>query len=55
VRTGDLASAGLVFVGTGFLEFGPQQFASANVVLCLVSLAVAVLLLKEYRRLAAQQ
>ena len=54
VRTGDLASAGLVFVGTGFLEFGPQQFASANVVLCLVWLGVAILLLKEYRRLAGQ-
>jgi len=54
VRTGDLASAGLVFVGTGFLEFGPQQFASANVVLCLVWLGVAMLLLKEYRRLAGQ-
>jgi AAA family ATP:ADP antiporter len=55
VRTGDLASAGLVFVGTAFLQFGPQQFAAANVVLCLVWLGVAVLLLKEYRRLAAQQ
>jgi ATP:ADP antiporter, AAA family len=55
VRTGDLASAGLVFVGTAFLHFGPQQFSAANVVLCLVWLGVAVLLLKEYRRLAAQQ
>ena len=55
VRTGDLASAGLVFVGTAFLQFGPQQFAAANVVLCLVWLGVATLLLKEYRRLAAQQ
>ena len=36
VRTGDLASAGLVFVRIGLIEFGPQQFASANVVLCLV-------------------
>jgi len=55
VRTGDLASAGLVFVGTAFLQFGPQQFAATNVVLCLVWFGVAILLLKEYRRLAAQQ
>jgi AAA family ATP:ADP antiporter len=55
VRTGDLASAGLVFVGTAVLQFGPQQFAATNVVLCLVWLGVAILLLKEYRRLAGQQ
>jgi len=55
VRTGDLASAGLVFVGTAFFAFGPQQFAAANVVLCLVWLGVALLLLKEYRRLAGQK
>jgi AAA family ATP:ADP antiporter len=55
VRAGDLASAGLVFVGAAILEFGPQQFAFANVVLCLVWLGVALLLLKEYRRLAGQQ
>jgi ATP:ADP antiporter, AAA family len=55
VRTGDLASAGLVFLGSAVLEFGPQQFASANVVLCVVWLGVALLVLKEYRRLAGQQ
>lgn len=55
VRTGDLASAGLVFLGSAFLEFGPQQFSVANVVLCVVWIAVALLLLKEYRRLASQQ
>jgi AAA family ATP:ADP antiporter len=56
VRTGDLASTGLVVVGSSaLLEFRPQQFATANVVLCLVWLGVAILLLKEYRRLAGQQ
>lgn len=55
VRVGDLASAGLVFVGSAVLEFGPQQFASANVVLCLVWIGVALLLLKQHRRLTAQQ
>jgi AAA family ATP:ADP antiporter len=55
VRIGDPASAELVFVGSALLEFGPQQFAAANVVLCLVWIGVAMLLLKQYRRLAAQQ
>src|SRR5262245_19010206 len=55
VRIGDLASAGLVFVGSGLLHFGPQHFAGANVVLCVLWLSTAVLLLKEYRRVARQQ
>jgi AAA family ATP:ADP antiporter len=55
VRIGDLASAGLVFLGSGLLHFGPQHFASANIVLCVLWLGTAILLLKEYRRLTAQQ
>ena len=55
VRLGDLASAGLVFVGSALLQFGPQHFATANVVLSLLWLGTAVLLLKEYRRVAGQQ
>ena len=55
VRVGDMAAAGLVFVGTTFLEFGPRGFAGANVVICLAWLGVAVLLLRYYRSLTAQQ
>ena len=55
VRVGDMAAAGLVFVGTTFLEFGPRGFAGANVVICLAWLGVAILLLRYYRSLTAQQ
>jgi len=55
VRIGDLASAGLVLLGSAVLEFGPQEFAASNVVLCVVWMAVAILLLKHYRRLSAGQ
>jgi ATP:ADP antiporter, AAA family len=55
VRVGDLLSAGLVYVGTTFLQFGPQRFAAANVVLCVLWLGVGVLLLRQYRSLTAQQ
>ena len=55
VRVGDMASAGLVFVGTTFLEFGPRGFAGANVVICLAWLGVGVLLLRYYRSLSVKQ
>jgi len=55
VRVGDMASAGLVFVGTTFLEFGPRGFAGANVVICLAWLGVGFLLLRYYRSLTARQ
>jgi ATP:ADP antiporter, AAA family len=55
VRVGDMAAAGLVFVGTTFLELGPRGFAGANVVICLAWLGVGVLLLRYYRGLTVQQ
>jgi AAA family ATP:ADP antiporter len=54
VRIGDLLSAGLVFVGTTWLALGVSGFALANVVLTVAWLAVAVLLLREHRRVVAQ-
>ena len=53
VRGGDMISAGIVFVGTGWLKLSVQGFAWANVVLVGLWLAVAVLLLRENRRLVA--
>jgi AAA family ATP:ADP antiporter len=55
VRVGDLTSAGLVFVGTTLLGLAPAGFALVNVVVCVLWLGVGVMLLKQYRRLAAQQ
>jgi AAA family ATP:ADP antiporter len=54
VRTGDLLSAGLVFVGTHLLHFGLFRFASANVLLCALWLGVGVLLIREYRARTTQ-
>ena len=54
VRVGDLLSAGLVYVGTTLLGFGPARFAFTNVWLCLLWLGVGVLLVRQYRALTTQ-
>jgi AAA family ATP:ADP antiporter len=54
VRTGDLLSAGLVYVGTTWLTLGVQGFALSNLILIVAWLAVAGLLLREHRRVVAQ-
>jgi AAA family ATP:ADP antiporter len=51
VRAGDVLAAGLVFGGTHWLILGVPGFALTNIFLILVWLAVAVLLLREYRAL----
>ena len=52
VRLGDLASAGLVFAGTTWLAFGPQQFALTAVALVAIWLVVAFVLGKRFQSLA---
>ena len=52
VRTGDLAQAGLVYAGTHWLALQVAGFALVNVVLTLVWLGVALLILREHRKLA---
>ena len=54
VRTGDLFSAGIVFVGTTWLALGVPGFAFSNVILTVAWLAVAMLLLREHRRVVAR-
>jgi AAA family ATP:ADP antiporter len=51
VRTGDMLAAGVVFLGTHMLSFGVAGFARANIAVVLIAIGVAVLLLREYRRL----
>jgi ATP:ADP antiporter, AAA family len=46
VRTGDLLSAGVVFLGTGILHLSVEQFAIGNMLLTLVWLTVALLILR---------
>jgi AAA family ATP:ADP antiporter len=53
VRTGDMLAAGVVFVGTNLLSFGVTSFASANIAFVLIGIGVALLLLREYKRMTA--
>jgi len=53
VRFGDVISAGLVFVGTTWLHFQTRGFAVTNIVLVAVWIGLALLLLREHRRLTA--
>jgi len=54
VRIGDVASAGLVLVGSRFLDWGVRAFALANCVLVLIWLAVGMAILRENTRLHAE-
>jgi len=51
VRVGDLASAGLVYIGTESVTLSRTGFAYANVVLILAWLTITWLVLREYRSL----
>ena len=51
VRSGDLLSAAVVYVGTHVLALGASGFAATNVVVVLVALLVAWRLATEYHRL----
>jgi AAA family ATP:ADP antiporter len=51
VRFGDVLSAGLVFAGTRWLNFGPRHFAWVNVALILAWIVLAVLIGRRYKRL----
>lgn len=53
VRTGDVLSAALVYVGTTFFAFGTQHFATVNLALVAIWLALAVAVGRRYERLAA--
>ena len=53
VRTGDVLSALLIFVGTRQLGFGVTQFAEVNLVLALCWLVLAVLVGRAYRQKTA--
>jgi AAA family ATP:ADP antiporter len=52
VRAGDVLQAVLVYVGASVLHLQTRQFAIANMVLVGVWLVLAVMIGREYRRLA---
>ncbi|HEV7398520.1 MAG TPA: Npt1/Npt2 family nucleotide transporter [Pyrinomonadaceae bacterium] len=53
VRSGDMLAAGVVFIGTHLLSFGVTRFALSNIGFVLMAIGVAVLLLREYKRITA--
>lgn len=53
VRTGDMLAAGLVFAGTAWLALDVARFCWLNVALAAAWLAVAILVVRENRRLVA--
>jgi AAA family ATP:ADP antiporter len=53
VRFGDVLAALLVFLGTHVIALGVAGFAWANIAVVLAAIGVALLLLREYRRLAS--
>jgi ATP:ADP antiporter, AAA family len=53
VRAGDMLAAGVVFVGTHLLSFSVTNFACANIAFVLIGIGVAILLLREYKRITA--
>lgn len=53
VRAGDVLSAALVFVGTTILHLGTRQFALVNLALVAIWIVLAVMVGREYRRVAA--
>lgn len=54
VRTGDVFSGVLVYVGTTWLGLGVRGFAGANLAFVVLWLAVVSLVLREYRALTTQ-
>jgi AAA family ATP:ADP antiporter len=55
VRFGDLVQAAVVFLGTAWLGFGARGFALTNLGFIAVWLVVAVMLLREHRRIVQRQ
>jgi AAA family ATP:ADP antiporter len=52
-RSGDVLSALAVFLGTSYLALSTSGFASVNVALCLIWIAVGALIASEHKKLAA--
>lgn len=53
-RFGDLLQAGVVFVGTQYLSMGTANFALLNVVLAVIWTLTALVIGRDYRRLARE-
>ncbi len=54
-RSGDVLSAALVFLGTTYLAFRVENFATVTFVLVLVWVFLGILIAKEHKKLSAQR
>jgi len=54
-RSGDVLSAGLVFLGTTYLAFKVENFAIVNLALVLIWITLGILIAKEHKKLSAQR
>ena len=54
MRAGDVLSALLVYLGTTYLALGTGTFATANLALTAVWVVLAVMIGREYWRLAGE-
>lgn len=52
VRVGDVLSAGVVFAGITWMQLTTTGFAVANIIFALVWIAIAFVLLREYRKIS---
>jgi AAA family ATP:ADP antiporter len=55
VRSGDLVSALIVFVGTSVLQLTISRFAMVNVTMIAIWLAIALLVLKRHHELVSRR
>lgn len=55
VRSGDLLSAAIVFLGTGVMRLSVKGFATANVALILMWIAVALVILRRHQVLVQRR
>jgi AAA family ATP:ADP antiporter len=54
-RAGDVLSALIVFLGTTYLAFNTERFATFNVVLIVIWIILGILIAKEHKKLSAQR
>jgi AAA family ATP:ADP antiporter len=53
-RAGDVLSAIIVFLGTGYLAFNTEKFAIFNVALILIWIALGVLIFREHKKISSE-
>lgn len=55
VRTGDMLTGLLVFLGTTYLAFNPERFAKFNIAIVVIWVILCLLIMKEHRKISAKR